>query len=392
MPLPFIRGRFSNSLYNFHATRTLSATMNHTNTSLPTPPITHGGNIVAMAKQIGCTIAELTDMSSNLTPFGPAPELIAFLRENLSQIGFLPEPTSEHLVHQFAKAHGLADNQVLAGSGTTEFIFALPVASGCNRAIIVTPTYADYFTACAWAGLPVETLHLTQEEQFRFKPDRLADSLRGDELVFLCNPNNPTGVLTPSETLYHCIVRQPNTLFVVDESYLPFCTSQRSLVDFPARDNLLVLTSFSKIYGIAGLRLGFLSGSSSAIAHLTGHGRPWGVNRLAQLAGEFCLEHGAAIEHKVTDFMTRERPAFVTELAKLNGIEVVPGQANFILCRLTGTISVAELAEKMLLSRIMIRNCGNFRGLDDSYFRLCLKTSPENAACLNAMRGILGTR
>lgn len=351
----------------------------------------HGGDILSMAKRLGCGVNDLIDLSSNLTPLGMPPGLREAMIEKLSEIGFLPESGSETLVRIFAEKYGCSPQQVLAGNGTTEFIYAVPASVRCRRGLVVAPTYGDYLPASQWAGLEVEFFHLTADEDFALDCNRLSARLHGGELVFLCNPNNPTGRVVTSRELLDFILAHPASEFLIDESYLPF-VDEPSLVGFPLPPNLFVLCSSSKIYGIPGLRLGFLVAGEEKMARFAARRKPWGVNRMAQVAGEYLLEHGDGYVQSVRDYLAQARPEFVARLAALPGVRVVPGSANFILCRLAGPMTAAQLREAMLSQRIMIRDCSNFTGLDDHYFRVSLQLPDRNEQCLAALAKILGAK
>lgn len=351
----------------------------------------HGGDILSMARQLGCGVGELIDLSSNLTPLGMPPGLREALSEKLLEISFLPESGSETLISLFAGKYGCKPPQVLAGNGTTEFIYAVPPSVQSRRALIVAPTYADYQTASAWAGLTVDFFTLLADEDFALDFNRLSARLRGGELVFLCNPNNPTGRVAPTRALLDFILAHPASEFLIDESYLPF-VDEPSLAGFPLPANLFLLCSSSKIYGIPGLRLGFLVANEEKMARFAARRKPWGVNRLAQVAGEYLLAHGDDYVQAVRDFIGEIRPGFVARLAALPGVQVVPGAANFILCRLTGPMTAARLREAMLGQRIMIRDCSNFTGLDAHYFRVSLQEAGRNERCLAALAEILGEK
>jgi threonine-phosphate decarboxylase len=356
----------------------------------PASAIIHGGDIVATARKLGCRIADLVDLSSNLTPLGMPAALRQVLAEHLDEVGCMPEPGSETLRGLFASHHGRSPREVLVGNGTTEFIFAIPAAMPLRRAIIVNPTYGDYRLASDWAGLAVQGFLLRQEENFRLELTRLAGALTGGEIVFICNPNSPTGVLTPTAELHHFIAARPDSLFLVDESYLPF-TREQSLLELPLLPNLLILSSYSKIYGIPGLRLGFLTGAVENMTCLAARSKPWGVNRLAQVAGEFLVRNGEDCRQQALSFLDEYRPAMAAALGRIPGVQVFPGAANFILCRLQGKITVAELHRLLLEQyRIMIRNCTDFEGLDGSYFRISLKAGSSMQILPEAIQKITG--
>jgi threonine-phosphate decarboxylase len=350
--------------------------------------VVHGGNIIATAKELDCRISELIDMSSNLSPFAPTPDLLETLHKRLDEIAFLPETGSESLCALYADRHNLARDQVLAGNGTTEYIFSIPAVVDVKRGIIVNPTYSDYHLASARSGLETTSFPLRSAEGFRLDLDRLTRALKGDELVFICNPNNPTGVLVPTLQLYEFVCSHPDSRFLVDETYLPFI-KENSLLTLPIPENLYILRSFSKIYGIPGLRLGFVVASIDNIQRLSSRQRPWGVNRLAQVAGEHLIQHGESEVIGIADFIEKERPIFAAELEKLPGVRVVPGRAHFILSSLSGAMRAATLRNELLNHRIMIRNCASFTGLDDRYFRLSLKDEPANRKCIAALREVL---
>lgn len=351
-------------------------------------PVIHGGDIISTARSLRCQVTDLMDMSGNLTPLGPDRLLLDFLAEHLEEIGFMPEMASEELRICFAALHNRKASEVLAGSGTTEFIFSIPQVVAPRRALIAAPSYADYQAACRMAGIPVEFFFLEAARTFQPDIDKLDEAIRAGDLVFFCNPNNPTGQLVSSTTLHELVRRHPEAEFVIDESYIAFC-EEPSMLQLPQLDNLFVLSSFSKAYGIPGLRLGFLSGSSRHLEAMRESGRPWGVNRLAQLAGLYLLQHGPRIRTQLLSFVNKERPAFFLRLGELPGVTPVKSAVHFILSRLDGPVAAEQLRLRLLEKRIMIRNCANFTGLDDRYFRVCLRLPDDNARFFTEIQTIL---
>jgi threonine-phosphate decarboxylase len=348
----------------------------------------HGGNIIATAKHLGCRISDLIDMSSNLSPFAPASDLLETLRGRLGEIAYLPETDSESLCALYAARHNLTRDQVLAGNGTTEYIFSIPAVAGVKRGIIVNPTYSDYHLASARAGLETTSFPLRAADDFQLDLDRLSHTLKGDELVFICNPNNPTGVLESTARLHEFVCSHPDSRFLIDETYLPFI-KEKSLLELPIPENIYILRSFSKIYNIPGLRLGFVVASPDNIHRLLSRQRPWGVNRLAQVAGEHLIQYGESEVTRVAGYVEKQRTVFVAELEKLPGLQVIPGRAHFILSYLNSAMRAEPVRKALLHDRIMIRNCASFAGLDDRYFRLSLKDEPSNGKCIAALRKVL---
>lgn len=349
---------------------------------------THGGDILAIAGQLDCHPSELLDLSSNLSPFGLIPDLTKELAQHLDDIAFLPEIDNRSLLDTFERKYNLKQGQVLAGNGTTEFIFSLPETTMCKQALIVTPTYSDYQRACDKAGIATRQFKLDLQHGFCLNPEALQNNLNGGELVFICNPNNPTGHLIKTAVLYELIMNNPDSTFLVDESYLPF-VQEKSLITMPIPDNLYVLSSASKIYGMPGLRLGYLVSTKKNLTAIAAQIYSWSVNRLAQVAGKYLLEHGDQYIDNTLRYMKKERPLFVASLNRLPQISVIPGEANFVLCRLNGTLKAAWLRQKLLSHKIIIRDCSNFDNLDDQYFRVSLKDEATNRFFLNTLQEVL---
>ncbi|NVM23348.1 MAG: threonine-phosphate decarboxylase [Desulfobacterales bacterium] len=345
----------------------------------------HGGNIYEIAKTLGCSAREILDMSSNVSPVGMPSGLGDVLSERCDEIISLPEVDSKGLRASFAASVGLKDDHVLAGNGTTEFIYTIPPALKAKKALIVGPTYSDYADACRAYGVETSFLLAREEEGFRPDIDEIPAGLDNVDTVFICNPNNPTGQLVPAAALKRIIEACPGVRFVVDESYLPFVPNwEAETLAGVAADNLIVLHSFSKIFAIPGLRLGFLIAAPDVINVFRPFKQPWSVNRLAQAAGSFLVSQQAFVEG-VAQFVQKERKAFLGYLETLDTLTPFPGPVHFILFRLNGELRAPELFNLMAEHKILIRDCSNFYGLSDRFVRIALKTPEANKMCADIL-------
>ena len=187
----------------------------------------HGGNIAALAAELNCRPDEIIDMSSNINPLGSVPGLIDHLRERMDRIRFLPEVDGHHAIQAIARLLGVAEERVLAGGGTTQFIYTACAALETRRALIVGPTYADYTDGCRVHGIEPEFFLAEAASGFAVDLQRLEASLAGCDTVFLCNPNNPTGQLIPHHDLLQLCRNHPRVRFIIDESYLPFAPADQ---------------------------------------------------------------------------------------------------------------------------------------------------------------------
>lgn len=355
----------------------------------------HGGNIKKLAEQLGCEAGDIIDMSSNLNPLGPLDCIEPFIRENVMKIRALPEPDAGSMRNGFAGFYGVDENRVMAGNGTTWFIYTLPLALGSKRVLICGPTYADYKDACLMYGIQYD--HYLADVSRRFQPDIEELSLMAGhaDTVFICNPGNPTNALMQRSDIEYLLKRHPGTVFIVDESYLPFVERAEdiSLVPETKYSHLLVLSSMSKIFRIPGLRTGFLSADSKIIEKVMAYYQPWSVNALAQAVVEYIFSRSEDIDpfvRKTRDFIKTERNRFIKSLAGIQGLEIFDSCTCFILARLHNGMSSGEFCEAIGRNRILIRDCANFLGLSDQYVRFSLKKMETNDRLVSLIREVMG--
>lgn len=349
----------------------------------------HGGNIFDKARELGCHPEDILDMSSNVNPLGPMSGLLRHLRLHLEEIAALPEADAGGVTRLFSERYGVAAENVLAGNGTTQLIHILPGALKWRRALILGPTYADYEDACAINGVSYRCECADAFHRFHHDFSHLEPVLKDCDAVILCNPNNPTGVLTPRDAIISLCRRHPDILFIVDESYMPFVpdTASGSLTGCRP-SNVLVLNSMSKIFRIPGLRIGFAIAPRAVIAAISRYMLPWSVNALAQAAVGYLMTHDVDVTAFIQEtqaLLSAERQFVMNSLSSVDGLTLFSSVTSFILGKLERR-SAADLAGYLLKDRILIRNCANFRGLSHAYFRISLKTHPVNALLVDRMQ------
>ncbi|MCK5684502.1 aminotransferase class I/II-fold pyridoxal phosphate-dependent enzyme [bacterium] len=343
----------------------------------------HGGNIKELAVALGCSINEIVDMSSNLNPLGPPENLKNIICNNLDKIESLPEPDAISMKKGFAKFHGIDHDEVVAGNGTTWFIYTIPKAIGSKKVLIVGPSYSDYQDACLMHKIKFE--HCLSQSSNMFNPDidKISDMAKLADTVFICNPNNPTGSLISKDKLEYLVSKHENCVFIIDESYLPFVDRAKeiSMVVQNRLKNLIVLSSMSKIFRIPGLRTGFLSACRNIVEKVICYSQPWSVNSLAQAVINDIFDHPEKIEpfyNKTRVFIKREKEVFLDSVNNIPGLQIFDSKTYFTLAKLTGNIRSKEFCAKIGKDKVLIRDCTNFTGLSDRYVRFSLKTREEN--------------
>jgi len=345
--------------------------------------IGHGGNKKVLAKTLGCAVDDIIDMSSNLNPLGPPEKIETVICDNLFKITSLPEPDAVSMRKGFARFHGIDHTQVVAGNGTTWFIYTIPKALGSKKVLIAGPAYSDYMDACLMHGIAFK--HCLAEESDLFEPDidDISRMAKKADTVFICNPNNPTGSLISREKLEYLIQKHEQTCFIIDESYLPFVDQAHrfSLVSKTRYKNLIVLSSMSKIFRIPGLRTGFLSACQTLVEKMMAYYQPWSVNALAQAVIEDIFDHPEEIEpfyQKTRTYIKTEKKVFIESLKGTQGIQIFNSNTYFILARLTGSMDSREFCKRIGAQKILIRECSNFFGLSDHHVRFSLKKRKIN--------------
>jgi threonine-phosphate decarboxylase len=316
------------------------------------------------------------DFSTNVWYGGPPAGLQEYVFSQWPTVTRYPEVLAESLVAQVAMHHGVAPAQVLVGSGTTESIYLVAQAWAGRRTTILTPAFAEYEDATRLHG-----------HSLRFLPweELQAETVLDTNLLFICNPNNPTGSVLKQHVLVALLERNPNTVFVLDEAFLEFTTRIASAIPLLARfDNLLVMRSMTKAYAIPGLRLGYVVASEALISHLTRCKTPWAVNALAAAAGHFLFAHYAQVQPPLQQLL-HDKDALVAQLRLNPGIEVFSSHTHFFLAA-TKRGTAADLKHWLLSQHgLLIRDAANFRGLTTRHFRVGARSAADNELLVTAL-------
>lgn len=347
--------------------------------------LTHGGDWAGFAAVHG---RPPLDFSASISPLGVPSGVRAALARAAGEVDRYPDPLCRELRAAIARHEEVPMEHILCGAGAADLIVRAVLALRPRRALVTAPTFAGYQEALALAGCAVERLPLDPARDFRLGEEILSAITPEMDMVFLCQPNNPTGVTVPVPLLRKILerCRQTGVRLVLDECFVDLLvdpaayTMKSALIEFP---NLLLLKAFTKLYAMAGVRLGYaLCADRALLADMERAGQPWPVSSLAQAAGVAALKEGA-YALQVRSLLAVERPWLAEELRRL-GLRVVPGEANYLLFACSAELS-APLAER----GILLRRCGNFEGLDNSWYRAAVRTHEENQRLIQALEEVL---
>lgn len=347
--------------------------------------LTHGGDTVGFARRYGF---EPLDFSVNTNPFGLSPGAGAALQQLGAELSTYPDPLYRSLRSAIAHHEQLPAEWIACGNGAADLIWRVAFALRPQRALVTAPTFSEYETALDAVGCRTEHHLLKEENGFRLQEDILSAITEETELLFLCNPNNPTGATVPQPLLLQILerCRACHVLLVADECFLGFLRDAEARTLKPqlaAYPELLILKAFTKLYGMAGLRLGYcLSSSTGLLERLGKAGQCWPVSVPAQAAGIAALEDQAFVRRTLA-FLEPERERMRLAMEVL-GLRVFPGEANYLLFR----TELPDYHERLAERGFLIRDCSNYAGLGEGYYRIAVLTPEKNDLLLAAMKSL----
>lgn len=354
----------------------------------------HGGNLAGAAREYGIAPEEFLDFSASINPLGPSQLALQSIRDNLWRISHYPDPQCRSLKEALADYLKVHPSCIALGNGAAELIYLLPRVLNTHMALIAAPTFIEYGIAVKNADGLYKNIPMPRGTGFSLPLEALIKELPAADTIFICNPNNPTGVAYPVEELLTLTnaAAQAGVTVVIDEAFMDFVNDAHkySLVTFVEKcNNLVVLYSLTKFFSIPGLRLGAAIAPLKLAERLNRARDPWSVNALAQVAGEAGLKDHEYMQATV-EVVSREREFLFSGLARIEGIKPFPGTANFLLIDISSTgYKSGELVRRMGSRGILVRDCANFSELDLQCIRVAVRTREENTAMLSVLEQVL---
>lgn len=343
----------------------------------------HGGDWAGYREEFG---RDALDFSANVSPLGLPEGVADAIVRALPTADRYPDPLCRELRRKLSGAERVPEENILCGNGAADLIFRLVLAEKPKKALLPAPTFAEYASALKTVDCECRRHFLREEEDFAVTERFLAEVDESIDMVFLCQPNNPTGQLTDLALVRKLLDRckDHDAVLVVDECFLDFLPDgeTHSAKAFLQEKNLVILKAFTKLYGMAGIRLGYCLSNQERLQRMQEVGQPWAVSSLAQAAGIAALDETEYVA-KVRKLIVEQRSLLENGLRAL-GLRVLDGQANYLLFQASETLG-GQLREK----GVVLRSCGNYPGLDDSWYRTAVRTAPENEQLLKTLAEVL---
>lgn len=318
----------------------------------------------------------LHNFSSNVYHKGCHNSLINHIQNNISVVENYPSPMASELNTVAAHYFNLSTNQFLFGNGATELFYLIAQCFSGKTATIVAPTFSEYQDACEMYGLAVHLISWENLEIHQYKTD----------LVFICNPNNPTGQIITVNQIENLLKRFPKTVFVIDEAYVDFCKETTSCLSLlSSYQNLIIVKSLTKTFAVPGIRLGYMVSNATIINNLIKFKQPWTVNALAITAGVYIFNHYQDLLFS-REKLIKKTAAFRHQVNQIPYLETLESHTNYFLVKVlkhTASLLKNDLMEQ---HQILVRDATNFKLIEGEYIRLSLQKEASNKALLKALK------
>lgn len=326
----------------------------------------HGDDIYKQAVKIK------SNFSSNVFYQGESRWLSSFLEQHLAVLHSYPEPNADSFVKKIAEKNKIPYTTICATHGATDAIYIIAQTFAKSKTVILTPTFSEYEDAC-----------IINQHRLSFCKDldEVSDSY---DLVWLCNPNNPTGQTHDYKLLLQVIDKYPKTTFIIDQTYRYFTQKETlSYTDAVQRPNVILIDSFTKRFALPDLRLGYFVANADLVKKVQFYKQPWAVSQLAIEVGKYLMDNEPYPLNLET--LLQETNRLRTALGRIKEITSYPTDTHFFLCECQeGT--AAELKQYLVHNqRLLIRDAANFRGLNASFFRIATQKTEANNTLVEAL-------
>jgi len=359
-------------------------------------PYFHGGNVWEFSETYGVPVDEMIDFSISTNPFGAPETALESIRGHLNLVKHYPDPDPEWLLEALAKSAGVKPNNVILGNGSTELIYLFNEVflEDGYEAVIPVPSFSEYKAAIEKFGGNMTFLLCDSSKNFQLNVKELENTIsKKTRVIFLCNPNSPTGVLYDKADILRIIrfAAERNVLVFLDEDYIDFVNDGKrySMAEYVNEyNNLFVLRSLTKFFGLAGLRIGYGIGAPELVNAMNNVKMPWSINSLAMFATEAAINDVEFIK-KSRFLVSQSRKEMLEMFKSIPWLKVHPSETNFLLVKIIrGDLTSTQIKEALAKKGLLIRDCKDFDGLDNRFFRVTVRRPEENKKLIEQIKSL----
>ncbi len=338
----------------------------------------------------------MLEFSGPINFLGPSPKAVEAVKQQAKLIKFYPDPNPVEFREQIAKyvGHGVEEENVILGNGSIELIYAITaILPSGFKALIPIPSFSEYEKAALRVGAEVVFVQLPGN--FALENEKIKQAITPEtKILCICNPHSPSGTLYGKEEILDLVdfCQKKDIIFSIDENYIEFAEKgqETTLAGMVKEyENLFVIRSVTKFYGMAGIRLGYGIAAPNLVGKLENVRLPWSINSLASCATLAAFNDKEFIQNTKTT-IAKERAQLAKGLEEIEGLNVYPSVTNFLLVKITNRkITSTKLKEALTKERILIRDCCTFMGLDDKYFRVTIRSTKDNQKLVQTIKQII---
>ncbi|KMT22287.1 threonine-phosphate decarboxylase CobD [Clostridium cylindrosporum] len=351
--------------------------------------IGHGGNVEEISRKYNINEADIIDFSANINPLGLCGNVKKEMIKAIDKVERYPDITYFNLKKAISGYEKISEDNIVLGNGAAEVIFNIARALKPSRALLIAPTFIEYEEALVSVNCTIS--HYKLNEDFILDSRFISKINEDTDIIFICNPNNPTGILTSRDYIIDVIKKAErfNATVVIDESFLDFVEDKEdySVIDLTKlHKNLIVVKSLTKFFAFPGIRIGYgITSNSEYKSNLEKISVSWAVNTVASFGAEAALSESDYIKDSIA-YVKKENEFLYSELIRFPELKVYKGAVNFMFFKCNKEI---DLKESLLKHGVLIRSCDNYIGLKVGYYRVAVRTRDENIKLIQALKEVL---
>lgn len=349
----------------------------------------HGGNVEEIARIYNFNEKNIVDFSANINPLGLSKVVKEEMIKAIDKVERYPDITYYDLKNSIALYENIEAENIILGNGAAEVIFNIARGIKPKNALLIAPTFIEYEDALR--SIDCNVNHYILNNEFNIDNNFINMINKDIDILFICNPNNPTGVLTSKEFIIKVVEKAKTceTTVIIDESFLDFLENKQdySVIDLVKEyDNLIVLKSLTKFFAFPGIRIGYgITNNKDYISKINKVSVSWGVNTVATFGAIAAVKEKGYIKESI-EYIKREKDFLYKELETFEKLKVYYPSVNFIFFKY---LDKHDLKEKLLQKGILIRDCSNYIGLKSGFYRVAVRTREENERLIDVLRKVL---
>ena len=358
--------------------------------------VSHGGDIWGFSRKHNIPLEDVLEFSGPINFMGPSPKAVESVKQNARLIKFYPDPNPIEFKAAIAQyvGHDVKAENILLGNGSIELIYMITeVLPRRFNAVIPVPSFSEYEKASLRVGGEVAFVQLSAD--FSLDKDKIKRAVTDDtKIMCICNPHSPSGRLYAKDEVLDLVdfCKRRNIIFSIDENYIEFAEEgDKNTVAgmVTAYDNLFVIRSVTKFFGLAGLRFGYAIASTHLIDKLETVRQPWSMNGLVKTTTLAAFSDTDFIKN-TKETIANNRAKLVKDHSEIGALHVHPSTTNFLLLKiLNRKVSSTILKELLAKERILVRDCCTFMGKDDSYIRITVRSAKDNQTLVDTIKKVM---